>query len=272
MHQYITRAQFNLFSKQLLVKSKRPRVYDIYDIVNAILHILITGSQWRNLPNCYPPFKNVFYHYSKWRKSKSFHKALIRIQGKNCIKPRALVIDTQSVSDSDMPSLKSKGYDGHKHRKGVKRCILVDNLGMVRAVKYYRANTSEIDCARNIIDYYKNTPFGKSNKQVIEIYGDKGFHSPILERYLKRKYNINYRPIPRIKKPDLTTKVGYDVWKLQYGYITANCKKIRWVVERTFAWFQKYRRLNMNYERTISSLEAMTILSAIRMQVRRLVD
>jgi transposase len=271
MHQYITKAQFSLFKSKLLVKSKRPRVYDLFDIFNAILHVLITGSQWRNLPESYPPYRNVFYHYDKWRKQKIFHKILVRLNSKLIKKPTVLIIDNQSISDSDLPRQKDKGYDGHKRIKGSKRCILVDTFGMIRAIRYFKANTHDTICAKHIIEYYKQTPFGRNNKQIIEIYGDKGFHSPQLEQQLKDKYpDIKYLAIPRLKKPDLNTKIGLDIYKQQYGYITAMCKNVRWKVERTFAWLQKYRRLNMNYERTIHSHEAMTIIAAIRMLVRKL--
>jgi hypothetical protein len=135
----------------------------------------------------------------------------------------------------------------------------------------------DTDCARNILEYYKLTPFGREkknrnrNKKLVRqvlVYGDKGFWSPRIRTWAK-KHNIDYQAIPKLKKPDTNTKIGWELWKEQYGYIVDAIKGVRWVVERTFAWLQKYRRLNMNYERTISSLEVMTILAAIRMILRR---
>jgi putative transposase len=279
MKEYITEAQFKLFSKYLFVKSKRPRKYDNFVVFNGILHILITGSQWRNLPNHYPPYRIVFYHFSRWKRLKLFHLILAQLNNKcnrkslqrqeKQYQQNLLIIDNQSISDSDLPSKTFKGYDGHKKRKGRKRCVLVDTRGNLHCIKYFPANMSDVDTAEGILKYYRLTGYGKQNKQTVTIYGDKGFHSPRLEGILKA-YNFKYRPLIRINKPDLDTKIGYALWKIQYGYLIDMIKKVRWVVERTFAWLQKYRRLNINYERTISSLEAMTILAGIRIWVRRI--
>lgn len=266
MKDYITRAQFSRLHKYFSVKTGRPRTYDIFDIVNAIYHILITGSQWRNLPNSYPPYRIVFYHFSRWKRSKVFHSLLVSLLTKK--QPRVLVIDNQSISDSDLPSGKAKGFDGHKHRKGRKRCILTDHEGLIHCIKYFPANTHDTLCAKSIIEYYRLTPFGKYNSKVVTLLGDKGFHSPGVKEWAK-KHRIQYQPIPRLKKPDVTKKVGWELWKDQYGCIIEKNRAIRWVVERTFAWLQKYRRLNMNYERTVSSLEVMTLLAGIRMILQK---
>jgi putative transposase len=276
MKEYVNRTQFNLFAKYLFVKSKRPRKYDQFVVFNAILHILITGSQWRNLPDSYPPYRIVFYHFNRWKRLKPFHLILAKLNKRSKKSKQyqqnqqnLLIIDNQSISDSDLPSNIDKGYDGHKKRKGRKRCILVDTTGNLQCVRYFPANTSDVNTARSILEYYRLTGFGKLNKQLVTVYGDKGFHSPEIEEVLKSS-QIKYRPLIRIKKPDMDTKIGHHLWKIQYGYLVELIKQVRWVVERTFAWLQKYRRLNMNYERTISSLEAMTILAGIRILVRRI--
>ena len=273
MKNYITRTQFNLFSKKLLVKSKRPRIYESFDVINAIYYILITGSQWRNLPENYPPFKLVFFHYSKWKKGKIFHVILAWLQNRyHRSKPIVLIIDNQSISDSDLPANRYKGYDGHKKRKGRKRCILIDQDGNISCAKYYPANYHDTVCAKAIIEYYKETRFGRTNKTKVYIYGDKGFHSPATKQEIERKYKnlIEYQAISRLTKPDTTTKIGLELYKEQYGYMHELIIKSGWKVERTFAWLQKYRRLNLNYERTISSLESMIILAGIRIFLKRL--
>jgi putative transposase len=265
MHTYITKAQYNKVKKYFEVKSKRPRTYPPFSILNGILHILVTGSQWRRLPLEYPPYKTVYYHFSIWKRNKVLHLALhFLTKNKDT---RLLIIDNQSISDSDLPSSIHKGYDGYKKRKGRKRCLLTDTTGCIHCVRYFSANTHDTVCARTIIEYYRETPLGRSGKS-ITLYGDKGFHSPEIKRWCRR-YRVNYQPIPRITIPNLKTKTGWELWSTQYGYITDSIKQVRWVVERTFAWLQKYRRLNMNYERTMSSLEAFTILAGIRMILRR---
>jgi Transposase DDE domain len=84
-----------------------------------------------------------------------------------------------------------------------------------------------------------------------------------------KQYSIDYLPIPIITKPDLRMKVGFELWKEVYIYAIELNIGIRWVVERTFAWLQKYRRLKMNYERTVSSLETFTIIAAIMVEIMK---
>jgi transposase len=264
MKPYLTKAKYSKISKFFEVKSKRPRLYQPFEILNAIFHILITSSQWRNLPHSYPPYITVFYHFQRWKRQKIFHEITAKLNQKS--KPRILIIDNQSISDSDLPTKFSKGYDGHKHRKGRKRCILTDNRGEIQCIKYFPANMADVETAKRIITYYKLKPFGNKNSQKIQIFGDKGFHSPDLKQWLKR-YNIDYQPLIRCKKPNLDTKPGWELLSVDFGYMIDMIKQIRWVVERTFAWLQKFRRLNMNYERLISSFEAMTLLAGIKLRL-----
>ncbi|NJL96381.1 transposase [Candidatus Gracilibacteria bacterium] len=212
MKEYITRTQFNSIKNHLIVKTGKPMMYDLFDVLNAVFHILITGSQWRNLPDSYPNWESVYYHYSKWKKNKVIHLVLYSLINKRKLDdPRLLIIDNQSISDSDLPSKKYKGYDGHKKRKGLKRCILVDNKGLIHDVKYFPANTSDVTTARCIIEHYKESLFGKNNKNKLTIIGDKGFNSPKVKKWAKETYNIDYKYIPRMKKPDLDTKTGWDL-------------------------------------------------------------
>jgi transposase len=115
MKEFISRAKFSKIAKYFEVKSKRPRKYDLFDVLNAVLFVLLTGCQWRNLSTSYPPYRIVFYHFSNWKKRKVFHKILSFLNKKD--KPRYLIIDSQSISDSDLPTQKHKGYDGHKKKK-----------------------------------------------------------------------------------------------------------------------------------------------------------
>jgi transposase len=199
MKDYITRAQFSTVQRYFSVKTGRPRVYDMFDVLNAVCHILITGSQWRNLPTNYPPYRIVFYHFTRWKKSKVLHTALASLVSKK--KSRVLIIDNQSISDSDLPSNRTrsgqelKGYDGHKHRKGRKRCILTDHEGLIHCALYFPANTHDTVCAQRIIEYYRLTPFGKYNTSQVILLGDKGFHSPRIQDWA-RKHRVQYQPIP----------------------------------------------------------------------------
>lgn len=122
MKEFINRAKYSKIAKYFEVKSKRPRVYDLFDVLNGILNVLVTGCQWRNLSSCYPPYRIVFYYFSRWKNRKVFHKVLSSLNNRvNCLgktnKPRILIIDNQSICDSDLPSNDQKRLQWSQEKK-----------------------------------------------------------------------------------------------------------------------------------------------------------
>lgn len=124
---------------------QRRRKYDLRDIVDAILFLLRTGGQWRDLRLNGLPVRSVYYYFRKWKRDGT----LLRLNGMlNCKErerqgrkptPSMVCIDIQSVKAAPFTD-RDRGLDGNKHVNGRKRHVPVDNLGLVWAVVVHAAN------------------------------------------------------------------------------------------------------------------------------------
>jgi len=151
----LTDKQWEILSPRLEVSSSnagRPPKYDLRKIMNAILYLVHTGCQWREIPHDFPPWSSVYYYFQKYQKNETWylihiatHQNLREQSGKNP-EPSAAMIDSQSVKTSQMAE--TRGFDGNKKIKGRKRHIVVDTLGFPLVVKVHDANLS--DCKQAI--------------------------------------------------------------------------------------------------------------------------
>ena len=116
-------------------------------LIDAILYVVYTGCQWRQLPHDFPPWQTVYYHFRKWQKDETWfliHQALHQDARREAGKepePTGALIDSQSVKTTELAQ--SRGVDGHKKIKGRKRHIVVDTLGFLLSVKVHDANLSD---------------------------------------------------------------------------------------------------------------------------------
>jgi putative transposase len=268
-------SQFRLILPYLpKVKLTRPRVYSEYDLINGILHILITGSQWRNLSNSYPPWQSCYQYYRKLVYGKYLDLILFKLNLKSWSKlskydlnqqlNHILITDSQSVRSSEQVNKKFVSFDGHKHVKGIKRFTLVDIFGNLWGISTLPANISDKDTLRHLIQKYQNI----LPKQFKSILADKGYESKFLNMELSQSGFTHYamRSTKRLKKQ---TKWDYEQINL-HNHLNKQISRIRWVVERTFAWLNKCRRLVVNYERQLRMHEGFVKLAMIRLMVRRM--
>jgi transposase len=271
----ITEAQFNLIRTDLLfVKSCRPRKYQEIDILNAILYVVKTGIQWRYLPDCFPKWEAVYHYYSQWKDREILPTVLeeinkvVRIRKLGYSNAKKGIIDSSSISNSDLPS--SYGYDGHKKVKGIKRFVVCDELGLICGIRVTSANLAEVKGARLTI----TREFKKRNYCIDEIYADKGFVSRNLRFKLSKLY-ISFRAMEKTGyiKNKSDNPIAINIHKQRNTiaqYLNDRIKQDRWKVERTFAWLQKYRRLNKNYERNYRSSETMVLIAGLNISLNKL--
>lgn len=229
----------------------RPRKYTYRDIVNAILYITKTGCQWRMLPINFPPWKSVYYYFSKWKKEGLWDKInndlrrQIRDKANRNIEPSLCIIDSQSVKTVQKGVF--KGYDAGKKIKGRKRHIAVDSLGLLLALSVHSAHVSESRGARLVL-----MRLARNCGSIKTILVDGGYFRVFIEWGLAMfGYNIVV-----VKRTD----------KLKKFKILPK----RWIVERTFGWLNWKRRLSKDYEHKIDSSEAFLKIAMVQIMLGKI--
>lgn len=230
----------------------RPREVDLRLVMNAILYILSTGCQWRALPKEFPPRSTVQYYFYAWRDLRLWRRinlALVRRarqgMGRNAI-PSAGVIDSQSVKTTESGG--PRGFDAAKRIRGRKRHIVTDTQGFLLALLVHAANIQDNHGAVPLLARLRQT-FPKLRYVV----ADRVYRGPKLRKAV----------------------AAFGRWKIEIVARTERTGSFkpepkRWVVERTFAWLGRNRRLAKDFERTIASAEAWFLIAAVRLLVRRL--
>ena len=229
----------------------RKMVLDLREVLNAIFYVVRTGCQWRALPGDFPNWNSVYYHFRKWVKDgtwRAIHAALCKLarqkNGRNP-HPTGGVIDTQSVKTTALAQ--ERGFDGHKRIKGHKRHIITDTLGNILEAVVHTADVADCKGAPELIKKVSET-FPTLKK----IWADgayKGDLSVLVKETLGAVLEIVERE---------AGQKGFQVVPK------------RWVVERTFGWFEWYRRLSRDYERLTECSEGMLYLASTKIMLKRI--
>lgn len=254
----LTRDQWDLLSS-LLPESKatgRPRTVDLYAVMNAIFHVLVTGCAWSLLPKEFPPYSTVYYYFRQWRNDgtwKRVHDHLaewVRVAEGRFPTPSAGALDSQSVPSAVMVS-QSVGYDGGKKIKGRKRFTLVDTMGLLMAVKVVAASVPEREGAKQLLQTVQDERERLPRLGLIWV--DGGFSGVDFFKTVIDAFAIVLEVVLRPRNAK--------------GFVLL---PRRWVVERTYGWLHWCRRLNVDYERLPESSEAFIHIAMIRVMLRRL--
>ena len=229
----------------------RKMTLKLREVLNAIFYVVRTGCQWRALPGDFPNWNSVYYHFRKWVKDgtwRALNVALCKLErqkrGRNP-QPTGAVIDTQSVKTTALAG--ERGFDGHKRIKGHKRHILTDTVGNILDVVVHTADVADCKGAPSLIEKVVDT-----FPTIKKIWADGAYKGDL---------------IALVKE---TLGAVLEIVEREAGQKGFQVLPKRWVVERTFAWFEWYRRLSKDYERLIECSEGMVYLASIRIMLKRI--
>jgi putative transposase len=208
-------------------------------------------GQWRLLPLQFPAWGTVYSYFRRWEAAgvwvqihrTVYEKARIAAGRENC--PSVVIMDAQSVKTTERGG--TRGFDGYKRVKGRKRHILVDTLGLMIANRVEPANLSDRRAGARLL-----AGLAPLFPRIHTVIADAGYESSRLARELR----------------------GETGWKLQIvkrGQRTFKITGLTWIVERTFAWVSRNRRLSKDYEYRVQTSETLLDIASTRLMLNRLV-
>jgi len=228
----------------------RPRTTDTRAVVNAIFYLLRTGCQWRLLPGEFPAWGTVYHYFRTWKNmgvwtclQREIYEQTRLAAGRNPC-PSVVIMDGQSVKTTERGGV--RGFDGHKQVKGRKRHILVDILGLPIASRVEPANMSDRRAGHRLL-----AGLSALFPEIRTVFADAGHESRRLARELIREAG----------------------WKLQItrrGQRAFKITGLTWIVERSFAWLGRNRRLSKDYEYLVQTAETFIDIAATRLMLNRI--
>jgi transposase len=237
-----------------LVREDSPqRVHDLREVFNALRYIVKTGGQWRFLPNDFPPWAAVYQQARRWVAAKVFEQAaddlrmVLRVAAGRAPHPSAAILDGRTLQSTPESGSRA-GYDGYKKKNGSKIHIAVDTLGHLLGLTVTAANEQERGQVFALAEEVQQA----TGQGVKVAFVDQGYtgDQPAADA-------ANHGIELVVVKPAEAKK----------GFVLL---PRRWVVERTFGWLGRFRRLARDYERLAQTLAGWHWVAAVILLLQRL--
>ena len=222
--------------------------------MNAMFYVVKNGCVWRALPHDFPAWQTVYHYFRRFRQNGTWEqlntclREAIRVKLGKEPQASAMIADSQSAKSAE--GGEKRGFDGGKKVSGRKRNLLVDTLGLVVLAKVTAANVQDVHAGKQLFSAVAQKP--ELLTRLEKIFADGGYRGGLVE--------WTQQNLPAVV--EIVLKLGD-----QKGF---QVLPKRWVIERTFAWISRNRRLARDYERLAQSSEAFIYLAMIRLGLRRL--
>jgi transposase len=232
----------------------RPEKHPRRRILDAVFYLVRAGVAWRYLPKGFPPWNTVYGFFARWRADGTWlriHDALrdrVRVAAGRGPIPTAAIIDSQSVRAAASVGKDSRGFDGGKKVNGRKRHIAVDACGLLLVVLVTAAGVQDRDAGHRVLALLR-----ERFSTITLIWADGGYAG----RLVVWARAVLRLTVAIVKRSDDTS-----------GFVVL---PRRWVVERTFGWLLRHRRLVRDYERLPEHHEAMVLWATVMIMTRQLV-
>jgi transposase len=230
------------------------REYSLREVFNGLRYIVRTGVQWRFMANDLPPWHAVYQQTRRWVKGGVFEdmvrdlRMLLREINERMPQPRAAILDSRTLQSSPESGGRA-GYDGHKRRKGSKVHLAVDTLGQLLAVMVTPANEQDRAQVGELVERVQDA----TGESIEVAFVDQGYtgEQPAAEAQAQG-IRLEVVKLPNAKR----------------GFVLL---PRRWVVERSFAWMSRFRRLARDYERLAEMLTALHFIAFAILLARRFI-
>ena len=250
----LTENQWQILEK-IVDPTSRKRKNPLKEIMNAMLYLIKTGCQWRMLPKDFPPYNTVYYYFRKWKNEGVFEdvmdslRELVRRSMGRDESPILGIMDSRSVKTSHHVD-SDRGIDGNKKIKGRKQQAVVDTLGLPMALSIHEANIHDSVGGESVIALMANK-FLRLRK----ILADGGYRGDALSDKVKKTMGCE---LSIVLRPDESSKKFSVIPK-------------RWIVERSFAWLENFRRMVIDYEFFSESSLAMLQIAFSAIMLKKLI-
>jgi transposase len=231
------------------------RHYDLREVFNGLRYIVRGGNSWRMIPNDLPPWEIVYQQTQRWIAAGVFEamvhdlREMLRMAEGRAPDPTAAIIDSRTLQ-STPESGDRAGYDGAKRKKGSKIHISVDTLGHLLTLHVTPADEQDRTQVKKIAQQVQKV----TDKSVELIYVDQGY--------------TGEKPVEDAEKQGIKLEV-VKLPKAKRGFVLL---PRRWVVERSFAWMARFRRLAKDYERLATTVAGLHFVAFACLMLKMLLS
>jgi transposase len=238
----------------LMTQDAPQRIHDMREVFNGLRWLVRTGAPWRLMPNDLPPWYIVYQQTQRWLAAGVFEtmahdlRVLLRLLTERNPEPSAVIFDSRTLQSTPESGARA-GYDGAKRRKGSKTHMAVDTLGLLLALHVTPANEQDRAQVGELAAAVQEV----TGQNVELAYVDQGYTGETAEAAAAEQgIRLEVIKLSEVKK----------------GFVLL---PRRWVVERSFGWLARFRRLARDYERLPETLAGLHFVAFAILMLGRIV-